>query len=61
MADGEGQPGPSADLREEEVRYEANKLAKADRRLADLLLKLRGENVSWMDALKELRRRQSGL
>jgi hypothetical protein len=61
MTDGEGQPGPSADLREEEARYEANKIAKTDRKLADLLLKLRGENVSWADALKELWRQKSEL
>jgi hypothetical protein len=58
MTDGEGQPVPSAELREEEARYEANKLAKTDRKLADLLLRLRGENVSWTDALKELRRQR---
>ena len=58
MTDGEGQPAPGAELREEEARYEANKLAKTERKLADLLLRLRGENVSWTDALKELRRQR---
>ena len=61
MTDGEGQPGPSADMREEEARYEVNKLANSDRRLADLLLKLRGEGTSWVEALKELQRQQSEL
>jgi hypothetical protein len=55
MMDGEGQPAPTHEMREEEARYQANELAKSDRRLADLLLKLRGEGVSWVEALKELR------
>jgi hypothetical protein len=44
-----------AGAREGELRYQANQLAKSDRRLADLLLRLRAEGASWMEALKELR------
>ena len=61
MTDGEGEPEPRAEMRESEARYEANRLANSDRRLADLLLKLRGEGVSWVDAMKELQRQQAEL
>ena len=61
MTGGAGQLEPRAEMRESEARYEANRLANSDRRLADLLLKLRVEGVSWVDALKELRRQQAEL
>jgi hypothetical protein len=54
-----GEYKPAHDMREGEVRYQANELAKTDRRLADLLLRLRVEGTSWVETLKEMRRRRA--